>query len=62
MIVRLSQVFCELVIRYYLKICHKFVLRSFVNQALDFIGARDDGVAIASARPYANHLHLAPDR
>jgi len=24
--------------------------------------ARDDGVAAASAGPYANHLHLAPDR
>jgi len=23
---------------------------------------RDDGVAVASARPYANHLHLALDR
>jgi len=29
---------------------------------LDFTGARDDGVAAASARPYANHLHLTPDR
>jgi len=28
---------------------------------LDFTGARDDGVALASAAPYANHLHLAPD-
>ena len=27
---------------------------------LDFTGARDDGVAVASAGPYANHLHLAP--
>jgi len=25
-------------------------------------GARDDGVALASAGPYANHLHLTPDR
>jgi len=24
--------------------------------------ARDDGMAVASAGPYANHLHLAPDR
>jgi len=23
-------------------------------------GARDDGVAVASTGPYANHLHLAP--
>jgi len=23
---------------------------------------RDDGVAVASAVPYANHLHLAADR
>jgi len=29
---------------------------------VDFTGARDDGVALASAGPYANHLHLAPDR
>jgi len=24
--------------------------------------ARDDGMAVASAGPHANHLHLAPDR
>ena len=29
---------------------------------LDFTGARDDGVAVASAGPYAHHLHLTPDR
>ena len=29
---------------------------------LDFNEARDDGVAMASAGPYANHVHLAPDR
>jgi len=29
---------------------------------LEFTGARDDGVAVASAGPYANHLHLAPDK
>jgi len=29
---------------------------------LDFNEARDDRVAVASAGPYANHLHLAPDR
>jgi len=29
---------------------------------VDFIGARDDGVTVASAGPYANHLNLAPDR
>jgi len=28
---------------------------------LDFTEARDDGVAVASAGPYADHLHLAPD-
>jgi len=28
---------------------------------LDFTGARDDGVAVASRGPYANHFHLAPD-
>jgi len=29
---------------------------------LDFTGARDDGVAVTSAGPCANHLHLAADR
>jgi len=29
---------------------------------LYFTGARDDGVAVASAGPYANHLHFAPVR
>jgi len=29
---------------------------------MDFNEARDDGVPVASAEPYANHLHLAPDR
>ena len=29
---------------------------------LNFTEARDDGVAVASAEPYANHLHLTPDR
>ena len=29
---------------------------------LDFNEARDDGVAVASAGPHANHLHLAPGR
>jgi len=29
---------------------------------LDFDEARDNGVAVASAGPYANHLHFAPDR
>jgi len=29
---------------------------------LDFTGATDGGVAVASAGPYANHLHLAADR
>jgi len=28
---------------------------------LDFNEARDDGVALASAGPYANYLHLTPD-
>jgi len=28
---------------------------------LDFNEARDDGVVVASAGPYANHLHLDPD-
>jgi len=29
---------------------------------VDFTGARDDEVAVASVGPYANHLHLATDR
>jgi len=29
---------------------------------LDFNEARDDGIAVASAGPDANHLHLAADR
>jgi len=29
---------------------------------LDFNEARDDGVAVASAGPYANHLHFAAER
>jgi len=29
---------------------------------LDFNEARDDGLAVASAVPHANHLHLTPDR
>jgi len=29
---------------------------------MDFNEARDDVVAVASAGPYASHLHLAPDR
>jgi len=29
---------------------------------MDFNVARDDGVTMASARPYANHLHLALNR
>jgi len=29
---------------------------------VDFTGATDDGVAVASVGPHANHVHLAPDR
>jgi len=29
---------------------------------LDFNESRDDGVAVASAGPYANHLHFSSDR
>ena len=35
--------------------------RDRINQS-DFNETRDDGVAVASAGPYANHFHLAPDR
>jgi len=31
------------------------------QERLNFTEARDDGVAVASAAPYANYLHLAPD-
>jgi len=33
-----------------------------VGTILDFNEAVDDGVAVASAGPYANHLHPTPDR
>jgi len=45
-----------------------FSRRTWVSQYLkgrtflDFNEARDDGVAVASSGPYANHLHLSPDR
>jgi len=29
---------------------------------LDFNEVKDDGVAVASAGPYANHVHRAPER
>jgi len=29
---------------------------------VDFTGAKDAGEAVASAGPYADHLHHAPDR
>jgi len=29
---------------------------------VDFTAVRDDGEALLSAGPYANHLHLTPDR
>ena len=32
------------------------------STVLDFAEARGDWVAVASAGPYANHLHLVPDR
>jgi len=33
-----------------------------VRTILDFNDAKDDGVAVASAGPYVNHLHFAYDR
>jgi len=36
--------------------------KSRAKTILNFNEARDDGVAVASARPHANHLHLTPDR
>jgi len=33
-----------------------------VKTNLDFHETRDDGMAVASAGPYANHLQVAPDR
>jgi len=47
---------------------HLFSMTTWVSQhqkgktSLDFNKARHDGVAVASAGPYANQLHLAPDR
>jgi len=32
------------------------------NHSGFFSGARDNGMAVASGGPYANHLHLVPDR
>jgi len=29
---------------------------------MDFNETRDNGVAVVSAEPYANHLHFTPDR
>jgi len=34
----------------------------FTIHLLDRNEARDDGVAVTSAEPYANQLHLASDR
>jgi len=45
-----------------------FSRRTWVSQyqkgraILDFGEARDDGLAVASAGPHANHLHFAQDR
>ena len=36
--------------------------RRALKPSLGFNEARGDEVAMASARPYANYLHLAPDR
>jgi len=36
--------------------------KGYSNLFLNFNEARYDGMAVASAGPYANHLHLAPDR
>ena len=35
---------------------------SFETTNMEFNGARDDGMVLASAGPYANHMQLAPDR
>jgi len=32
-----------------------------LNQSVNFNEARDNGVAVASAGPHVNHLHLAPE-
>jgi len=42
--------------------CNTHTPKQYTYTNLDFTGARDDGVAVASAGPYANHLHLAPER
>jgi len=33
-----------------------------VKTILDFDETKDDEMVVASAGPYANHLHLAPDK
>jgi len=38
-----------------------FSRTTWVNHS-GFNEAKDDGVAVASSRPYANHLHFTPDR
>jgi len=45
-------------------VCEARLLHKAVCEArlLHKAGARDDGVAVASGGPYANHLHLAPIR
>ena len=37
-------------------------LTAFFQDNLTLTGARDDGVAVAAAGPYANNLRLALDR
>jgi len=54
---------------YYYYICLTVFFQDYLGKLaperqtiLDFAGARDDGVAMASAGPYPNQLHFSPDR
>jgi len=62
-----SEQFIIVIIIYYIRLTTFFQdslgnLAPGTSTMLDFNEARDDGVVVASAGPYVNHLHLAPDR
>jgi len=65
----LGQINYENSLQQAVKIMHWLSLLTAYNNSttwhrifLDFNETTDDGVAVASAGPYANHLHLASDR
>jgi len=45
-----------------LKLMNSGISIKIAVPVLDFNEARDDGMAVASAGPYANYLHYASDR